>query len=193
MSRPRAPLRVRRAYLLMGHATRLPGKFLLPVGGEPVAIRCHRILRGLGLEVTAVTVDPITLPGLPVLRDRRDAGPLGGVATILETTEEPFFLFGGDMPWLDAPSVERMRSVFDGRSMVPVGPDGKWEVLHAIYSDLDRGVVEALVGRRAGVKDLVDRLASAGRVKFLPPGFLDPKSFTDLDTPEDYARIQSSK
>jgi molybdopterin-guanine dinucleotide biosynthesis protein A len=182
---------VRRAFLLVGHATRLPGKFLLPVEGEPILGRAARVLRAVDLDVTAVSVAPIELPGLPVLSDPYDGGPLGGLATILGATQEPFFLFGGDMPFLDPRSIGRMRREFDGRSVVPMNSAGEWEVLHAIYARLELARVTALLRRGAGVRDLVKELAAAGNVRFLPPGTVNPSSFTDLDTPEDYVRIRS--
>jgi hypothetical protein len=64
-------------------------------------------------------------------------------------------------------------------------------VLHAIYAGLDHRRVAALLRRGAGLKQLVEELAGAGKVRFLPPGVVNPVTFTDLDTPEDYARLLS--
>jgi len=183
------PAAVRQAFLLVGRSTRLPEKFRLLVHGEPVLAREQRILAGLGLEVTVVSVAPVNLTGLPEIMDRFDRGPLGGLATALAATEEPFFLFGGDMPYLDAGSVDRMRSHFDGRTLVPVGPTGHWEVLHSIYAGIPHDLAERRTGEGRGLRDLVAELDLAGKVRFLPAGVVDPRSFTDLDTPEDYARI----
>jgi molybdopterin-guanine dinucleotide biosynthesis protein A len=180
---------VRRAYLLVGRATRLPGKFHLRVEGEPVLAREQRILSALGLRVEAVSVAPARIPGLPEIVDRFDRGPLGGLATALAATEEPFFLFGGDMPFLDPEGIERMRAQFDGRTLVPWGPSGRWEVLHAIYARVPRALAEQRTMEGRGIRDLVAELDRAGQVQFLPMGEIDPRSFTDLDTPEDYARI----
>jgi molybdopterin-guanine dinucleotide biosynthesis protein A len=183
---------VRRAFLLVGRSTRLPGKFRLAVDGESVLVREQRILSGLGLEVTVVSVAPVGLPGLPEILDRYDRGPLGGLATALAVSEGPFFLFGGDMPFLDPGSIERMRSQFDGLTTVPVGPTGHWEVLHSIYAGVPRALAEQRTAEGRGLRDLVAELDRLGRVRFLPPGVVDPRSFTDLDTPEDYARLVSA-
>jgi molybdopterin-guanine dinucleotide biosynthesis protein A len=180
---------VRRAFLLVGRATRLPGKFELPVDGEPVILRERRILTALGLEVTAVSVAPLQIPGLPEIIDRFDRGPLGGLATALEATDEPFFLFGGDMPFLSPEGIERMRARFDGRTLVPRGSSGRWEVLHAIYSGVSRSLAEQGTMEGRGLRDLVAELDRVGQVQFLSFGSIDPRSFTDLDTPDDYARV----
>jgi molybdopterin-guanine dinucleotide biosynthesis protein A len=182
--------RVRRAFLLVGRATRLPGKFHLPVDGEPVLAREHRILSSLGLRVAAVSVAPLHIPGLVEIADRFDRGPLGGLATALSVTEDPFFLFGADMPYLSPEGVERMRARFDGRTLVPWGPSGRWEVLHAIYAGVPRTLVEQWTMEGRGLRDLVAELDRTGQVQFLPAGEIDPRSFTDLDTPEDYARVR---
>jgi molybdopterin-guanine dinucleotide biosynthesis protein A len=184
---PSAP--VRRAFLLVGRSTRLPGKFRLAVNGEPLLVREQRILSGLGLKVAVVSVAPLRLSGLPEIVDRFDRGPLGGLATALAASEEPFFLFGGDMPYLDPSSIDRMRSEFDGRTLVPLGPTGHWEVLHAIYAGIPRALAEQRTAEGRGLRDLVAELDRVGQVRFLPEGFVDPRSFTDLDTPEDYARL----
>jgi molybdopterin-guanine dinucleotide biosynthesis protein A len=190
--RPPGPLPVRRAFLLAGRATRLPGKFGLVVDGEPVIAREQRVLSTLGLRVEVVSVAPLDIPGLPEIRDRFDRGPLGGLATALSTTDEAFFLFGGDMPFLDPEGLRRMRSQFDGRTTVPLDSTGTWQVLHAIYAVVPRSLAERWATEGRGLRDLVAELDRRGQVRFLPPGTIDPRSFTDLDTPEDLARFGAS-
>lgn len=177
------------AFVLLGRATRLPGKFLLPTGGEPIVRRAARVLSEVGLKVTLVSVTPRPLEGLKVVRDPYDAGPLGGLATARSLTGGPFFLVGGDMPFLSAAAFRRMRREFDGRSLVPVGPGGAWEVLHAVYANLDLDRVLELVRERRGIRDLVDELDRKDKVRFLAPGTIDARSFLDVDTPEQYARL----
>ena len=184
------PPAVRQAYLLAGRATRLPGKFLRAIDGEPVFVREIRTLRACGLEATVVSVRPLDLPGVAVLADRLDAGPLGGLATVLEVTDEPFFLFGADMPFLDPSAIATMRSHFDGRTLVPRSASGHWAVLHAIYSGVTRDQVRAILARAGGLADLVRDLSRAARVQFLPPGTVPERSFADIDTPQDLARAQ---
>lgn len=178
-----------KAFVLLGRATRLPDKFLLPVDGEAVVLRAVRTLRRVGLDVSAVSVRPVDLAGVRVLRDRRDVGPLGAVAEIVARTREPFFLFGGDMPYLDGPTIARMREAFDGRALVPVDAVGRWQVLHAVYPELAPADVEPLVLEGAGLRDLLGQLQRGGRVRLLPPGTVPPRSFVDIDTFAEYARL----
>jgi|GEM_PF-1986274 len=181
---------VRKAFILLGRATRFPNKFFLPVGDETLLEREVRILRSVGLEVAAVSVTPLDLPGLAVLHDQYDVGPLGALATILTATDEPAFLFGGDMPFLDPNAIEVMRSRFDGRTMVPIGPEGRWEVLHSIYADTDPSMVATHLRSNGGLRGLVEELRQSGAVQFIAPGVIDFRSFTDIDTANDYARVE---
>ena len=180
---------VRDAFVLIGHAHRLPGKFQLPYEGEPILQREIRILRSAGLRIQLVSVVEIVVSGVRTLRDARDAGPLGGLATVLETTDRPFFLFGGDMPLLDPEGIQHMRRRFRGRPIVPVGAHGAWEVLHAIYAGVNRPQVEQLIAQRGGLKDLVDEMDRTGQVDWMPLGEINARSFVDIDTPEAYARL----
>jgi molybdopterin-guanine dinucleotide biosynthesis protein A len=180
---------VTRAYLLVGRARRLPGKFLLPMGGMPILGRARDAVLSAGLDVVAVCVSPVDLPGLTILPDRYDAGPLGGLETVLEHTREPFFLFGGDMPFLDPGAIRTMVEAFDGRTLVPLNSEGRREVLHAVYSKVDPGRVSRLLEKGAGLTELVAELSSEGRVRFLAGGALPESSFLDVDTAEDYARL----
>ncbi len=189
MTRPGPTLApVRHAFVLLGRATRLPGKFHLVVDGEPIVRREVRLLTDAGLEVTVVSVLPCDLGGVRVVTDPFDAGPLGGLEVARSRTDAPFFLFGGDMPFLDVAGIRTMRGEFDGRTIVPVGPDGEWEVLHAIYAGVDSRRVGALRREGRGLKDLVAELDRAGGVRFLPAGTIEPRSFRDVDTVEAYRR-----
>jgi molybdopterin-guanine dinucleotide biosynthesis protein A len=184
---------VRQAFLLAGRAERLPGKFLLPVEGVPIIEREIRTLRSLGLEVAVVSVRDLKTAGTRVIPDRRDAGPLGGLAAVCELTSEPFFLFGGDMPFLDGPSIERMRSAFDGRTTVARERSGELSVLHAIYLPVERKRLERLLACEGGLRDLVDELAKEGRLRILPEGTVRDESFVDVDTPEAYATLRGGE
>lgn len=184
---------VDRAYLLAGRATRLPGKFLRSIDGEPLIARAIRVLRSCGLEVAVVSVGPLDLPGVHVLHDRYDAGPLGGCAAILEETDAPFFLFGADMPFLDPMAIEGMRTRYDGRTVVPRSNSGHLAVLHAIYSGVTMREIRPILARGSGLVDLVRTLARRGAVRILPPGAVPEAALRDIDTPEDLARAQRSR
>ena len=182
-------LSVDQAYLLAGRGTRFPGKFRLSVDGETVVGREVRLLRSLGLAVTVVSVLPLELPGVRVVRDPFDRGPLGGLATALAETVAPFFLFGADMPFLDRDSLSAMRARYRGPALVPIDRSGHWQVLHAIYSGRERAVVEELLSKGVGLRGLVEVLQRTGSVELWGPGTVAERSFADIDTPADLARI----
>lgn len=179
---------VRRAYLLAGRASRLPGKFQLPIDGIPVVERLAQRLSRAGLEVVLVSVFPLEVRGTRTLSDPFDAGPLGGLEVARRDADGPFFLFGADMPFVDPRAVDALRDAFDGRSVVPVDASGAWAVLHAIYADLELPRILRLRRGGAGLRDLVRELDAAGRVRFLSGGEVPEASLVDIDTPADYRR-----
>ncbi len=184
------PAPVTRAVFLVGRSTRLPRKFYRTVAGRTVLARGISAARRAGLSPEVVSVDPA--PGLrvPQVRDRRGSGPLSGYAAAAASSPRPFFLFGGDMPSLDAASLRRMRAAFDGRSIVPIDARGVPQVLHAIYARASRGTVTPLLRRRAGLQALVDRLDARGEVRWWPARAVVPESFTDVDTPRDLRQLR---
>lgn len=185
---PRPSGAVRRAFVLVGRATRLPGKFFRTIGGESILGRELRILSDAGLEVGVASVAPFGIPDVPVIADPYDAGPLGGLLSILSSTDPPFFLFGADMPFLDPEGIRVLGRAYDGRTVVPLSADGSWQVLHAIYAKTRRDETRRLLERGAGLLDLVRALDGRGAVKFLRAGRIPERSFVDIDTPAQYER-----
>lgn len=187
---PLGPLR--KAFLLAGRARRLPRKFLARIEGESILEREIRVLRSCGLDVAVVSIGPIPLPDIEVIADPYDSGPLGGLAVARERTEEPFFLFGADMPFLEPIAIETLRSRFDGRTLVPVMQSGHWAVLHAIYARIEPRRVAAALRRGEGLTDLVAAMAREDDVRFLPAGVISERSMEDIDTPEELAGARAS-
>ncbi len=179
---------VKRAFVLLGHARRLPGKFDLPFGGRTILGQVLEAVRGAGLHAAIVSVGPGPPVDVPVLRDDLDLGPLGGLAVAQRATREPFFLLGGDMPRVDPRALASLRRAFDGRTLVPLSDRHRPQVLHAIYANVDPGLVRSLLDRGRGLTDLVRTMAGRGEVKLLPPGAVDPRSFVDIDTAREYVR-----
>ena len=138
-----------------------------------------------------MSVDRLEVADVPTLPDRYDAGPLGGLATALQETDEPFFLFGADMPFLDATAIDSMRRSFDGRTTIPRSTSGHLAVLHAIYSNVPLDRVAPLLEHRGGLIDLVRELDRPGSVRFLPVGAIPERSLVDIDSPEDLARARA--
>jgi molybdopterin-guanine dinucleotide biosynthesis protein A len=176
------------AAVLVGHATRLPGKFDLVLDGHTVLVRVLTALRRAGFRPTIVAVPGSGREGPAIVIDRYDRGPLGGVRAFLEKRPGPFLLVGGDMPFLQTDDLQGLRARYrPGVSVVPQSPDGTFEVLLAVY-DLALERVTRYWSEGRSLQDLVKDAASRGVVDAVPVGEFDLQSFVDLDTPEDLER-----
>ena len=184
-----APSEVAEGFVLVGRASRFPGKFFATVDHERLIDRAVGSLTRAGLRVRIVSLaHGIPSPPAPVLPDRYGRGPLGGVRTILEDRPGPFVLAGADMPWIDPAAIRALLRRFrPGRSVVPVHPDSTLEVLHAVY-DLPRERVEAYWTAGRALKDLVRALANEGTVDLVPVRELPPRTVADVNTPADLVR-----
>ncbi len=181
--------RERAAVVLVGHATRLPGKFDREIEGVPVLERALRAVGRAGFRPTIVATTPRTHPTVEVLLDRYDRGPLGGVRTFLEVAPGPFLLVGGDMPYLDADALRRLADLHrPGLSIVPRWQGGELEVLHAMYDLRPADVVRTWVAGRP-LRDLVRAGIQDGSVRTVPAEDIGTRSLTDLDTVADWERL----
>ncbi len=176
------------AAVLVGHATRLPGKFDLVMEGATVLDRVLAAVRDAGFRPTIVAVPGAGRTDPSVVLDPYDRGPLGGVRAFLERRAAPFLLVGGDMPFLRAEDLRTLRARFrPGICVVPRRPDGTFEVLFGLYDlPLERVTRYWTAGR--SLRDLVRDGVGNGTVDAVPVGVFDPRSFVDLDTAEDLAR-----
>jgi molybdopterin-guanine dinucleotide biosynthesis protein A len=176
------------AAILVGHATRLPGKFDLVLEGRTVLDRILDTVSGAGFRPTIVAVPGSRRTGPGVLVDRYDRGPLGAVRTFLEARSGAFLLVGGDMPFIRPNDLRLLHGRFrSGASVVPRTTEGAFEVLFAIY-DLRLDDVNRYWEAGRSLHDLVMDEFERGRVDAIPTRELDPRSFVDLDTPADFER-----
>jgi molybdopterin-guanine dinucleotide biosynthesis protein A len=182
--------RPRTVYVLVGPATRLPGKFDLPVGGIPLLDRVLGAARASQLTPTIVTSGTHPRPGVPTLEDRYDRGPLGGVRTIVEHDPSPFVLVAGDMPYVTAEGFAQLvRWSTGARTTVPRWPDGTLEVLFAVY-DLDPPRVQARWDAGGSLRSLALELHGEGQARFVDAEAFPAGTFVDVDTPDDWERVR---
>jgi molybdopterin-guanine dinucleotide biosynthesis protein A len=181
------------AAILVGHATRLPGKFDLMLEGRTVLDRVLDAVAGAGFRPTIVAVPESGKRGPGIIVDRYDRGPLGAVRTFLEARSGPFLLVGGDMPFVRPSDLRVLLARFRaGTSVVPRSSDGTFEVLFAIY-DLPLARVVRYWEQGGSLHELVSDEVERGAVEWVPAREFDPRSFVDIDTPADVERWFSSR
>ena len=129
--------------------------------------------------------------GCTIVGPEHSGGPAAAVVSALAQVEAPFVgVLAVDMPFAEqalasvSTIVERESSLEEVDAWVPVGPDGRWQWLCAVY-------------RRASLLRAADELDDWRNAPFhrLVAGLLTTQvpttsstSLLDIDTPEDYAR-----
>jgi molybdopterin-guanine dinucleotide biosynthesis protein A len=131
---------------------------------------------------------------LKVIDRYPDTGPLGGIASVLESGETAIFCVACDMPLLNPDLIRFLCGFRDCDAVLPVWR-GRIETLHALYSSaLLPQFQRALSQGRFRIADSLGE----GHVKYVQDaqvqGF-DPEglSFRNVNTPDDYDQIQSKK
>ena len=180
--------------LLTGGASRRLGrdKATLVVGGERLADRGARVLRGVASPVLEVGPG---VSGLPSVREEPPGrGPLAALAAGGEELgrlghDGPAMLLGVDLPFVEQPLLELLAQWPGDGVVVPVR-DGRWQSCCARY---DRSALDAAARLVAGgarslhalleTTDVVE-VAERDWRAVAPLHALD-----DLDTPEDLARF----
>lgn len=129
-----------------------------------------------------------------VERDRLpDKGPLSGIHAGLYYAPSPFiFVFGCDMPLLNAAFIRQMTTQAEGYDLLVSEYGGYYHPLHAIYSQCCLQPIEAMLKQddrklshlfarvKAGFigSEAIERIPSAGQ------------SFANINTPADLVHIQ---
>lgn len=189
------------AILAGGHGRRLGGavKPLLLVGGKRIIDRQLLVLCSLFEEIVIVANDAVPFAdlGVDVIADRQGPGqgPLAGLDAALAWLPHGFqavVCVAGDMPFLSAPLLARLRDGAPAVAVVPRLSTGP-EPLCARY---DRSLgplvaTELAAGTRA-MHVFLDRLAERDGVSWLDEPALrlfdpDLRTFTNLNTPADLA------
>jgi len=190
--------RVAAAIIAGGEARRLGGrdKSRLLVEGRPIIVRQVDVLQRVASEVFIVAPDPSRFAdlGLPVRPDVVPGlGTLGGIHTALETTDADLVLVVAcDLPFLHEGVLARLTTL-------AAGHDGAWvrtprgaEPLLACYTRRALGPIRDRIAARAlKAADLggVLRMAELGPDELGVFGPID-RLLTNINTPEDYARVQ---
>ncbi|ASF39631.1 molybdenum cofactor guanylyltransferase [Halobacillus halophilus] len=178
-----------------GSSTRMgEDKAWLNLGGETVAVR---IANELHKTVSTVVMNQNEGPDLPLpsIQDiYQDAGPLGGLHTVMASREEEwFFLSACDTPFIHE-SVYNYLSSFLDQTIDAVIPEyeGRLQPLSGIYRKSCLPIIETLLhnGERK-VSLLLEQVQSVYVNDFQPlPSEVVNRHFFNMNTPEDYRKAQ---
>jgi len=168
-------------------------KALLELSGEALIVRTARLVESASERCTVVG-DSVRLEGfeLDVIEDEfPGAGPLGGIATALRSSEVEWNLIVAcDLPyltreWLEFLIEHAVQS--DSDAVLPMNERGA-EPLCAMYHKRAESAIRAALDR--GVRKVTDALADV-RIKFIEPsqwkGFdSEGLLFKNMNSPADY-------
>jgi molybdopterin-guanine dinucleotide biosynthesis protein A len=172
-------------------------KALLELGGTPLIVRAARLLEPLVGPPTVIG-PPARLNGLGlngVADDCPGLGPLGGIATALRISADPWNLvIGCDLPYLTTDWLNfliRRASGTDAGAVLPEGERGA-EPLCAMYHKRAGAAIAAALAR--GIRKVTDGLAGVVVLKLAPAEWKAFDShgrlFKNMNTPEDYAEAR---
>ena len=191
-------LRKSAAIIAGGRATRLGGrdKSRLVVGGRPIIVRQVEVLQRVADEIFVVGEHPdrpVDI-GVPVHADLiRGVGAIGGLYTALEVAAaDRVLVVACDLPFLEAPLLERLFELADSSEAVWVRTTAGVEPLVACYQrhvrTRVRGAIEAGHLKLADLSAVLDVAALSGPDL---ERFGDPtRLLTNVNTAGDYERIQ---
>jgi molybdenum cofactor guanylyltransferase len=187
------------AFILAGGASQRMGqdKALLKLGGAPMVTRMARLAQPYVASVLIVApLERYERLGLKILPDRwPGAGPLGGIATALGTTNAEWnLILGCDLPYLTSEWVAWLIShalKSPAQAVVPESSRGL-EPLAAMYHQNCAATLTAAVER--GVRRVTEGLSELifERISASDWRGLDPMGtfFENVNTPEDYAKAR---
>lgn len=181
-----------------GEATRLPNKLALDVGDLPMLVRVFRNVSP-GRATWLATKGPLApeidaLIDAPQVIDRWPLrGPLSGlISTMSEMRSEWVFAVAGDAPFVDAAFVDSLAAHIAPNldAVIPLHDQGekRIEPLAALYrrEAFLREGMPVLLGGKFALRLVIDRL----KVRFVP--VRDERPFTNVNTPDDYARVRGT-
>ena len=195
---PAAPIdNVTGVILAGGKSSRMGcNKALLDYHGKPLIASVYQTLAGIFSKVMVVTNTPAEYDFLPCVKIPdifTEKGSLAGIHAALQAAAtERIFVVACDMPHLDEKLIRYLVGIQGGAAVVPKSDSG-FEPLHAVYSkEALPAFTSALQTDKMKIFDLFELTG----VTIVPPEELvaisaDFSSFDNLNTPEEYSRLQA--
>ena len=182
--------------ILAGGESRRMGrtKALLPLGDATLIETAVVRLREVCPEILIVTNTPDLYRSVGV-RTVPDALPgrrsLVGIYTGVLHVGGPAFVCACDMPFLNPPLIRYLGTLADGVDVVIPQHDGEFEPLHALYTPACLDPIRRCAARgdrnTGFLAEVRVRIVEVGEVRRFDPGL---RSFMNINTPEEYARLQ---
>ncbi len=183
--------------ILVGGKSRRYGqnKALVNINGIPLIKRVLGVLENLFPSIILITNTPDTYSflNLPMFEDRiKGLGPLGGIFTGLNViSEKAAFFVACDMPFLNPDLIRYQAMVRQGYDVVVPTFSGKFEALHALYTQNCLPEIEQMI--HAGVYQTIQLYPSVSvrYVEEVEIRRFDPalKSFSNINKPEELRKM----
>lgn len=183
-----------------GHSTRMGhDKALLRIDGRRVLERNRTLLDAVCGQTLIVARDTdqaasLEMPDTRILTDIvPECGPLGGIHTAFQNTDDDLFVLACDLPFVEASMLSRLAEQFSRerpRVLLPRTPDGDgWrdQPLCAIWSrNCKTDVAAAIAARNFALYRLLQSWPNTIRVDVAPA---DAPQFRNVNTPDDLRDI----
>ncbi len=182
--------------ILAGGESRRMGrtKGLLPIGNATLIETVLARLREACASVLLVTNTPESFRhlGIPMVSDALpDRRSIVGTYTGLLRTDGPAYVCGCDMPFLNPALIRHLGALIEGFDAVVPRHAGEYEPLHAVYTPACLDPIRRCLARgdrnTGFLRDVRVRVVEVEEVRRFDP---DLRSFINVNTPADYARIQ---
>jgi molybdopterin-guanine dinucleotide biosynthesis protein A len=169
-------------------------KAMLVYDNKPLIETVVERLSGIFSKVVLSVNDPLAFPqlNLPHVADvYPNTGPLGAIASVLETGESRIFAVACDMPFLNPRLIQFLCSLETHDAVIPVWGE-KPEALHAVYSAALLPTFQFWLNH--GRYKIIDAIEESSVLYLLQQEIakIDPdgQSFRNINTPADYELIK---
>jgi len=171
-------------------------KALVNINGIPLIKRVLRVMESLFPSIVVITNTPddYVFLNLPMFEDKiKGLGPLGGIFTGLNVIpKNAGFFVACDMPFLNSGLIRYLASVRQGFDVVVPTFSGKFEALHALYTQNCLPAIEQLI--HDGVYQTIQLFQSVS-VRYVEEHEMrrfDPelKSFSNINKPEELRKMK---
>jgi molybdenum cofactor guanylyltransferase len=182
-----------------GKSRRMGGrnKAFLELNGRPLIEIVVERVQSVCAEVLIVAGDtsPYTSLGVPLVEDRfRGVGVLGGLHAGLEAaSHELALVVGCDMPFLNPDFLRAFAGWAENHDVAVLRQGEQVEPLHAAYRRTCLPAIEAAIG--AGERRIISFFPRV-RVRYITPEEVAPidsdlRSFQNINTPDEWSRVQT--